>query len=341
MTEEQSGEYPFKPEQPFTNTTQRKPSISYFGQFGILLGLTGAGAIIGSFMAIIIWTIMTGNSPLQIEKDLSNPQFANAAKAIQLVSSIFIFFVPAFFYALIVNKRPLKHLGFRSLASRKQILLVVVITIIGLVLSGALSEINHFIPISKKLAATFQKLEDSYSDQIMAMATMKNFTDYLFTMILIALAPAIVEETMFRGGFQQIFEKWFRNPWVAIILTSIIFSAIHVSYYGFLSRAALGVMLGLLFYYSRNIWMNIWLHFLNNGIAVTQLYIVTRNGKLTKAALDDDFHFGYSSFLIAALAIVILYVLFKAFKKESITIGADKIDNMYSPDDNPFANTNP
>ncbi len=78
------------------------------------------------------------------------------------------------------------------------------------------------------------------------------------------------------------------------------------------------------------------MHFLNNGLAVTQLYIVTRSGKLTKEALDDDFHFGYSSFLIAFLAIAVLYVLFKSFKKESKNIGADRINNMYSPDDNPF-----
>lgn len=315
----------------------REPNISYFGQFGLLVGFTGGGLLIGSFAFLLIWTMMTGSSPLHIENDLLKPQFANAAKVSQLISSIFMFFAPAFFYALIVNKKPLQQLGFRSLATVKQALLVIAITLFGLLLSGALSEINQLIPISKKLAATFQKLEDSYGNEVMAMANMKNLGDYFITLLVIALTPAIVEETLFRGGFQQIFEKWFRNPWAAIIVTSILFSAIHVSYYGFLSRAALGIMLGLLFYYSRNIWLNILMHFLNNGIAVTQLYIITRGGKMSKESLDDNFHLGYTSFLVTFFAIVILYGLFKSFKKESEKIGADKIDNMYSPGDNPFA----
>lgn len=315
----------------------REPNISYFGQFGLLLGLTGAGLLVGSFAFLIIWTIMTGSSPMKIGVDLLKPQFANAAKISQLISSIVMFFAPAYFYALIVNKKPLQQLGFRKLATRKQVLLVIIITLFGLLLSGALSEVNQLIPISKKMAATFQKMEDEYGEQVMAMATMKNLGDYFITLIVIALTPAIVEETLFRGGFQQIFEKWFRNPWIAIIVTSIFFSVIHVSYYGFLSRAALGVMLGLLFYYSRNIWLNILMHFLNNGIAVTQLYWVTRSGKLSKEALDDNFHLGYTSLLVTFFAILILYVLFTAFKKESKLIGADKIDNMYTPSDNPFA----
>ena len=337
MKEEQIGQdQPFGQEN-YLNESNDEPKISYFGQFGLLLGFTGGGLILGSLAFLLIWTMMTGSSPLHIEKDLLNPQFANAAKLAQLISSIFMFFVPAFFYALIVNKKPLQQLGFRRLATVKQVLLVVAIALFGLLLSGALSEINQLIPISKKLAASFQKLEDNYSSEVMAMANMKNLGDYFITLLVIALTPAIVEETLFRGGFQQIFEKWFRNPWAAIIVTSIFFSIIHVSYYGFLSRAALGVMLGLLFYYSRNIWLNIFMHFLNNGIAVTQLYIITRSGKITKEALDDNFHLGYTSILVTFFAIVILYGLFKSFKKESEKIGADKIDNMYSPSDNPFA----
>lgn len=314
-----------------------KPPISYFGQFGILVGFTGAGLIIGSLIFIILWKMMTGGSIATIEKDMGRLQYANAAKLSQLISSVFMFFVPVFFYAMIVNKKPLQHLGFRKLISARQVLLVIVIAGLGLLLSGALAEINQLIPISKKLAATFQKWEDGYSEQVMAMASMKNIGDYFFSLIVIALAPAIVEESLFRGGLQQLFEKWFRNPWIAIIVTSILFSAIHGSYYGFLARFALGVMLGLLFYYSRNIWLNILMHFLINAIAVTQLYVMTRNGKLTKEALEDNLHVGYSAILIVFITVLVLYVLFTAFKKESVRIGAATIDNTYSPDDNPFA----
>lgn len=317
-------------------TVKYKPAISYFGQFGILIGFIGAGLIIGSFVFVIIWTLMTGAGFMTIEKDLSKLQYAGAAKTAQVISSVFMFFVPAYFYALIVNKKPFQHLGFRKLFNSKQILWVIVIAAFGFFLSGVLSEITQLIPISKKLAATFQKWEDSSSETMMAMVSMRNWKEYIFTLIVIALAPAIVEESLFRGGLQQLFEKWFRNPWIAIVVTSILFSAVHGSYYGFLSRAALGIMLGLLFYYSRNIWLNILMHFLNNAIIVTYLYTLTAKGSLTKEAFDDNLHIGYPAFAIALVLIIVLYKLFSAFKKESMILGADKIDNTFSPDDNPF-----
>lgn len=283
-------------EQPTVIAKKHKPRISYFAQFGILIGLIGGGIFAGSFFGILVWMIMTGKFPTGIEKDMLNPTYANALKAMQVALSFGMFFLPTFFYAMIVNKKPLQHLGFRTLVSKKQILLVIGVVIAGLFLSGALGELNEIIPVSKKLAATFHKWEDDYSEQIMAMASMKTVWDYIFTMIVIAVAPAIFEEVLFRGGFQQLFIKWFGNVWIGILVTSILFSAVHGSYFGFLPRAALGVILGLLFYYSNNIWLNIFAHCLNNGIAVTQLYAMSKNGKIPKEAMDDNmpFFFGPS-----------------------------------------------
>jgi hypothetical protein len=323
---------------------ERKPAISYFGQFGILLGLLGGCFIVGSILGISVWFAMTGASLNSLEKDMLNPAYATAAKVMQLVASFGMFFLPAFFYAVIVNKRPLQHLGFRSLVSKKQIALVVVIVIVGLFLSGALGELNQMIPVSKKWALKFHKWEDDYSEQIMAMASMKNLGDYFFSLTVIALAPAIFEEVLFRGGFQQIFIKWFGNVWLGILVTSILFSAVHISFYGFMPRAALGIILGLLFYYSKNIWLNILAHFLNNGIAVTQLYAMSKNGKIPKEALDDNMPFfsgpvsSMVTFLLVMVALTLLIPLIKTFKNESERIGAAKLDNSYSPGNNPFEN---
>ena len=38
-----------------------------------------------------------------------------------------------------------------------------------------------------------------------------------------------------------------RNAFLGIFITSVVFSAIHLSYYGFLPRLALGMMLGYIF----------------------------------------------------------------------------------------------
>jgi membrane protease YdiL (CAAX protease family) len=193
----------------------------------------------------------------------------------------------------------------------KQVYLVVAMVFVGLFLSGALTELNQIIPIPKKWEVSFKAMEKAYTEGVKGMAVMKNFWEYLSTLLVIAIAPAIFEETFFRGGMQNILVQWTKNAAAGIIITSIIFSAAHTSYYGFLPRFGLGIILGYIYYYGKNIWLNILLHFLNNGFAVTMLYFATKNGTLKDDAMDDTTFPWY----IGIVAIIALIILFKYFKK--------------------------
>ena len=62
---------------------------------------------------------------------------------------------------------------------------------------------------------------------------MRSPAEFIFSLLVMALFPALFEETLFRGGLQQILVAWFKKPLLAITITSIIFSAVHFSYYGF------------------------------------------------------------------------------------------------------------
>ena len=66
--------------------------------------------------------------------------------------------------------------------------------------------------------------------------------------------------------------QWLGKPHVAIIITAILFSAIHMQFQGFLPRFALGLVLGYLFYWSGSLWLPIIAHLLNNAMAVTFAY---------------------------------------------------------------------
>ena len=289
--------------------------MPYLGQFGLLLGLIGGGLIVAAILSILSIFLLGGNLSTLDKANLFKPENATINKTLQIVGTVCMFFLPPFFFALIAHKKPLTYLGFNKKISWQQIGLVIVIAFTGLFLSGALAEINELIPISKGLRTYFKKLEDNYAEEMMAMVQMKTLADYLVSMVLIALAPAIVEEVFFRAGVQQLFTNWFQKPWLAILVTSILFSAVHMSYFGFLPRAMLGAVLGLLFYYSKNIWTNILMHFLNNGIAVTQLYYISTKGKLDKKALDAmDEHF---PIWLGAIALVAMIMWLYFFKRES------------------------
>jgi membrane protease YdiL (CAAX protease family) len=226
-----------------------------------------------------------------------------------LISTFFIFFLPAWFAANMVNRKPFRFMGFNLYFSAKQVGLVVLIVLAALPMVGALAELNRIIPLSDKLAAKFKAMEETYADQVKILSKISSPGEYLLSLLIMAIAPAIFEEVLFRGALQNLLQKATRSPWVAIGITSIIFSAIHMSYYGFIPRMALGIVLGLLFYYSESLWLPIIAHALNNSLVVTQIYYMTLKGKPVEDAMNETYPLWYG--LVAIAALVFLFRIFR------------------------------
>ena len=96
----------------------------------------------------------------------------------------------------------------------------------------------------------------------------------------------------------------FHNPHLAIWITAIIFSAIHLQFYGFIPRMLLGALLGYLFYWSGNLWLSILAHFVNNGFAVVVAYLINSNiiseDAETIGAGDHSIIIGMSSLMLSS-----------------------------------------
>ena len=307
----------------------RRQAIPYVSQFFILVGLVAGGLLVSLFVGAMIWLAMAGGA-LDL-KSMLDPANANAVKLVQLVSSAIMFLVPTLIFAKIVNPQPLKHLGMRTKFNWAQAGLAILIIFVAFYFSGALGELTNHIPISDKLEKKFKALEKQYVDQVMVMANMKTVGDYLYTLLVIAVAPAIFEELLFRGALQQIMVRWTRVAWVGILITSILFSAVHFSFYGFLARVGLGMILGYMFYYSKSIWLPVIAHFINNGFAVTMMYYMNKQGKLSTKALDERFPIWYG---VIALGIIIALLI--AYRNQSKKLGTYYLDNTAVKSNNPF-----
>lgn len=268
-------------------------------------------------------------SPLQVAAAMMRPENAAAAGLLNTLASLLSFLLPALILAMIVSSRPFAYTGFNTAINRKQLLLVIAITFASIVLGGALGELNANIPLPASWYAKAKAFEETYKAAMMAMANMKSGKDYLVALLVLAAFPAVFEEVLFRGGFQQVFTGWTKNAWAGIIITSVLFSAIHFSYFGFLPRAALGLVLGLIFYYSKNIWLNILMHFLNNALVVTQLYIVSRQGKSIEKTMDESMPMWWG-----IIAIVFLMIFFRSFKQQSDAVLASKKQQFNSSSEN-------
>jgi membrane protease YdiL (CAAX protease family) len=293
-----------------------RPGVSYLSGLFFLLVFVVAGLFFGSLVSLGLWALLTGQPILSMTNEMLNPKFAGAIRILQLVSTFFIFFIPAVITARILSRKPFRFLGFNMYFSLRQLGMVILIMGVALPLVGALSEINKIVPVPASWEVTFRKLEETYEKQVKVLAHITGWGEYVISMIIMALAPAIFEETLFRGGLQNILQKLSRNPWISIGFTSIVFSLIHFSYYGFLPRVALGVILGLIFYYSQSIWLSIFAHFFNNAIVVTEMFYLSRKGKPVEEAMNDTFPVWWG--IIAMAALLIFFRFFRKFAERDI-----------------------
>ena len=113
---------------------------------------------------------------------------------------------------------------------------------------------------------------------------MPTFGSFLFTVFYMALLPAIAEEFLFRGFLQRTIFNWTRKINLSIIISAFVFSFIHFQFYGFLPRMLLGMLLGYLFYWSGNLKLSVFIHFMNNFLSILVTYI-QQNEKID---LDPD-----------------------------------------------------
>ena len=188
----------------------------------------------------------------------------DALKFIQLLTMVGLFVVPTLTYAYICDF----DLKLQCSFDRQTLLLAIAIMFLINPFIAFLYEWNMSLNLPDWLL-----LYDEKAEQLSKyFLRMDSLGDLSFNLLVLAIIPAIGEELLFRGYLQQTFTKWFGKPHVAIIVTALLFSAIHMQFQGFLPRLALGVVLGYLFYWSGSLWLPIIAHFINNAMAISFTY---------------------------------------------------------------------
>lgn len=293
-------------------------SINYWGQLGLLLGLVGTCMVAGGFLVQIIGALAL-NVPMDtFIKIMNEPAgYGKTMGWLNALGAVFIFLLPVFIWAKVLSKASVfRYLGFNRGISFKQIICLLLIGLGAFYLSGALSTFSQLIPLHNDWKIWATELEEQYQKTVLAVAAMNNLSDLFQCIILLALVPAICEELLFRSGFQKIFIGLTRSRWVGILITAAFFSAVHFSFYGFLSRMALGAVLGFVYYYSKNIWLAIIMHFFNNAFIVVMLYLSVQKGMSVSQAMDES-----APVWVAPIAFLVIYSLFIFYRKESAMIG--------------------
>lgn len=295
-----------------------------WGQLGMLLVFLGAGFILAAIVQFaIFYTLVPSGTDLgeiatQMTALIKDPKNMRALQLSQVVGTFFLFFVPAILYNRLVNGKDTFWLGFNKYFTTKQVIIGAVAIFLANIVAGPLADMSkEIVAHLPSLKATAEQLEKAYNEQLMAMSNLQSWGDYIIAIFIIAFFPAVFEEVFFRGVLQDIFVRWWKAPLVGIIVASLIFSLIHMSVYLFIPRFVLGLVLGLLYHYSKNIWVNIFAHFINNALAITQLFYLNKNNKLTDPSQVDP-SFPWWAGVIAAAGVVAIFYYFKQISTKQV-----------------------
>jgi uncharacterized protein len=284
--------------------------ISYTAGFFILIAFVLGGSIFSVMLSQPIWTNMTGKSLEELGKGNFTANDATALKIMQVINVLGSFILPTLVTAQMLNRRPLKLIGFENRGlDFKQVGLVILIMGCGLLFADSLSYFTRLIPLKASTKEYFDALEHRYSGQVATLITAKSVWGYLSAVVVMALLPALSEEILFRGGLQNFLTRGSKNPWASIIIVSLIFSLMHSSFYGFFTRLALGIVLGAIYHYSGAIWLSIIAHFLYNAFLVTMLHVYALRGTPVKEVLDEQLD-TYTG-VFALIPLIVLFILFK------------------------------
>jgi membrane protease YdiL (CAAX protease family) len=276
----------------------------------LFIAMTGLSMILGGLITFSIVAALLHVPFLEIQSILMRPEYTSMTQAANAVASIIGFGLPVLVVGYFTSGKLGVQLGFNPITNQKQILIVVLLALTGLLLSGALGDLTDKLTLSSSIRNWATNLEAQYKKALMAMTQMRSIWDLVFALLAIAVVPAIVEELYFRASLQKIIMDWSGKPFVAIVVTAILFSAFHFSYFGFLSRMSLGIVLGLIYYYTKTIWLPILMHFINNAIGVSALYFVRNNPKQIDKVMDSNL--GYYWLILGLLMLVLLLKQLKA-----------------------------
>lgn len=222
----------------------------------IMLGMAAANGM--DFREVL--SSVDANSPIGTR---------NFMRATLFLNHLFSFILPALATAIFAYKKLwVNYLQLDKKPRFESILLGATWFVVSIPFVQFAYQLNQKLPLPQWML----NLENDTSHLLEAIIAQNNFYEIIINVLLIGVIPAIGEEMIFRGVIQQQIGRLLKNEHVVVWLSAAIFSAIHMQFQGFFARMLLGALLGYLFIWTKNLWVPMTLHLLNNGLQVIGIY---------------------------------------------------------------------
>lgn len=272
-----------------------------WSQFFFLWFLFFTGLIFGSFVLVL------GIDVKEMETS------ARVMRMSQMISQVFVFLIPALAFAFLCQGSSKTYLKLDSKTNLLLLALAVLLILVIQPLIDAIAYYNQQMSLPDSMKFIEEKIRDgelSAKKTVELLFSDKSLFGLVFNLLVIAIVAGLTEELFFRGCLQQIMYKISKNEHIAVWVTAIIFSAIHFQFFGFIPRVLLGAVLGYLFVWSRNLWIPVIVHTINNAASVIFAYIyygTAEYEQITAFSLEKNIWFIVPSIILTSILIIIIY----------------------------------
>ncbi len=233
------------------------------------------------------------------------------ARLLQILNHLGLFIISSLVFAFLVGRKPARYLK----ADKGPQLIPLLVS--ALIMFSALPVVNFLLELNMQLSLPefmkgvedwMRRTEEGAEQMIEHFLGVTTLQGLLFNIFMIAVIPALGEEFIFRGIILRIFRQWTGRMHLAVWISAILFSAMHLQFFGFLPRLMLGLLLGYMFVYSGNIWLPVFAHFFNNAAAVTFYFL--KHNEIIRFEVEEVGLGGQGAFLVVA-SIVLVVLLFR------------------------------
>ena len=279
--------------------------IQYFADILILIGLLLLSAIVFSLLGALLSSALFHIPLSDILNLLGNTSDASNIGFLKFYNAFATFgawVVSAFLFTKVRSYKVNSLWKFQMPKVRFIWLLLPVLFISAVVVSAYLLNLNERLPIPDSIRSFFNSAK-----MLENMLQMNTNLDLFVNIICIALFPALFEEIFFRGTLQPLFSGFFKNHHVGIWLCSLTFALVHLNIDQIMPMMFLALVLGYLFYYTKSIYTNILIHFLNNSLAIFAYYYQNNSG-IAKQVVEDKFAPNMLSFFLFLGIIVSIFI---------------------------------
>ncbi len=286
---------------------------SSWGKLLVFMAMLLAGMFIGNFLAFLVCLPFVGLDLDVLVKIIEDPASIEGSRPLiilmQGIIAVVTFIVTPWVYSKYFEGRSMIDRIKRSPSNGGIYLLLSLLVVALLPFNSGLVEAfqPQYWPESwQGFLEEISILDSQYDDMAAFFIDFDSVGEFLLAFVVMSILPAVGEELVFRGYLQPYLIGLTKNVFAGIFISSLIFGVFHFQVSGLLPRMLLGMVFGYLYFWSGNIYLPIFGHFVNNAFSL----ILAGLYKLGYIDIDisENLSVSWVQFLISLVLSISIYL---------------------------------